>query len=115
MSAHSDTATESADRTTADSKAINIQSILNAFMKYVLKMLKGKTDNELWLEKINMIPETEFQIIGSGGYGQVYKIKVKTESKELAVKIVKGCRKIERLWTSNTRVRKGISNCFEPR
>ena len=76
------------------SKAINIQSILNAFAKHVLQKLKGKTENELWLEKINMIPESEFQHIGSGGYGQVYKIKVKTESKELAVKIVRGVGKL---------------------
>ena len=71
-------------------KAINIQSILNAFKEYVLKMLNGKTENELWLERINLIPENEFQFIGSGGYGKVYKIKVKTESSELAVKIVTG-------------------------
>ena len=73
-----------------DSQATNIQAVLNAFAKYVIKMLNGKTENELWLEKINMIPPTEFQIIGSGGFGQVYKIKVKTESRELAVKIVQG-------------------------
>ena len=53
-------------------------------------MLNGKTENELWLEKINMIPPTEFQIIGSGVYGKVYKIKVTPEARELAVKIVQG-------------------------
>ena len=38
---------------TANNQAINIQSILNAYKEYVLKMLHGKTENELWLEKIN--------------------------------------------------------------
>ena len=69
------------------------QQIFNPFSmlskNIFFKMLKGKTDNELWLERINKIPETEFQLIGSGGYGKVYKIKVKTESKEFAVKMVK--------------------------
>ena len=85
------TAHESAAGNTADSKATNIQAILNAFTKYVLKMLNGKTENELWLEKINMIPPTEFQLIGSGGYGQVYKIKVKTESTRISCQNCSRC------------------------
>ena len=76
-------------------KAINIQSILTEYTKYVLKMLNGKTENEMWLEKINQIPINEFENIGGGGYGQVYKIKMKTELTELAVKIVQGVGKLD--------------------
>ena len=68
-------------------QAINIQSILKGFKEYVLKSLRGKSENELWLEKIKQIPKEEFQLIGSGGYAKVYKITIQTE---LAVKIVRG-------------------------
>ena len=77
-------------QTTFSCKAITVQSILTAFMNYVLKMSNGKTDNELWLKRINLIPANEFHLIGGGGYGQVYKIKMQTELTELAVKIVQG-------------------------
>ena len=83
--------TESAQTTC---KAINIQSILTAFKNYVLKMLNGKIKNELWQERINQIPLNEWELIGSGGYGQVYKIKMKTDLNELAVKIVQGFGKL---------------------
>ena len=53
-------------------------------------MLNGRTENEWWLEKFKLIPLNEYKHIGGGGYGQVYKIKMKTESSELAVKIVQG-------------------------
>ena len=73
----------------ANKQAINIQSVLNAYKEYVLKMLQGRTENELWLERINQIPENNFRFIGSGGYGRVYKIKLDKESScEFAVKIV---------------------------
>ena len=81
---------------TADSQATNIQAVLNAFAKYVRKVLNGKTENELWLEKINMIPPTEFQHLGSGAYGQVFKIKLENEPRELAVKIVQSLWQFER-------------------
>ena len=71
-------------------KAINVQSIFTAFTDYLLKMLNERTENELWLEKINLIPLNDFQYVGGGGYGQVYKIKIKTELTDLAVKIVQG-------------------------
>ena len=77
------------------SKAINIQSILTEFAKYVLKMLNGRTENEMWQERINAIPLIRFQHIGGGGYGQVYKVKLKTELNELAVKIVQGVGKLD--------------------
>ena len=88
-----DSTTESAQTTC---KAINIQSILTAFAKYVQEMLLEKPDNEVWLERINQIPENEFELIGAGGFGQVYKIKMKTESSEssFAVKIVQGLGKL---------------------
>ena len=67
-------------------KAINIKFIIEGFKTYVNENLGGKTENELWLEKINLIPHNELlsQYIGSGGYGHVYKIKIQTE---LALKI----------------------------
>ena len=58
-------------------------------------MLNGKTDNELWLNRINLIPENEYKLIGAGGYGRVYKIKMKAELTELAVKIVQGVCKVD--------------------
>ena len=74
-------------------KAINIQSILTAFAKSVNENVKP--DDELWLEKINLLSSNEFEYIGGGGYGQVYKIKLKAEVTELAVKIVHGIGKID--------------------
>ena len=78
----------SLDTKMANEQAINIQSILNEYKQYVLEMLQGRTENELWLERINQIPEKDFHIIGSGGYGRVCKIKFDNESCELAIKIV---------------------------
>ena len=69
-------------------KAINVRSILTEYTKYVLKMLNGRTENEWWLEKLKLIPLDEYKHIGGGGYGQVYKINLKRELTELAVKIV---------------------------
>ena len=76
-------------------RAINIGSILDAFKTYITEQLGGRTGNEMWLEKINLIPENEFELIGAGGYGRVYKIKMKVELNELtvAVKIVQGVNK----------------------
>ena len=38
-------------------KATNIQSVLNAFKTYVVEQLGGKTENELWLERITQMQE----------------------------------------------------------
>ena len=68
-------------------KAVHIRFILKGFMTYEVfkrKIRWGRTENELWLEKINQIPQNEYEYVGSGGYGQVYKIKIQTE---LAFKI----------------------------
>ena len=73
--------------------AINVQSILTEYTKYVLKMLNGRTENELWLDKISQIPKAEYEKIGKGGYAKVYKIKIQTEL--FAVKIVKGVGKVD--------------------
>ena len=51
------------------------------------KSLGGKTENELWLEKIIRIPKENFHFIGSGGYAKVFKVTIETD---LAVKIVWG-------------------------
>ena len=76
--------------------AINIGSILDAFKTFITEQLGGRTGNEMWLEKINLIPENEFELIGEGGYGRVYKIKMKAELTELsvAIKIVQGVGKM---------------------
>ena len=66
--------------------AINIRSILEGFKEYVLKSLGGKSETELWLEKISQIPKAEYELIGGGGYVEVYKIKIQSEL--FAVKIV---------------------------
>ena len=72
-------------------KATNIKIVLNAFQAYVVEQLGGKTENELWLERMNQMPKNELQLIGSGGFGRVYKFKEKSESEtHVAVKIVSG-------------------------
>ena len=70
-------------------KAIAIGSILEAFKIFITEKLGGRTENELWLEKIAQIPKNEFHLIGSGGFGKVYKIK-ESNSTEIfvAVKVV---------------------------
>ena len=41
-------------------KAITIGSILEAFKTFITAKLGGRTENELWLEKIAQIPKNEF-------------------------------------------------------
>ena len=56
-----------------------------------MEQLGGKTENELWLERMNQMPKNELQLIGSGGFGKVYKFKEKSSSEtHVAVKIVSG-------------------------
>ena len=72
-------------------KAIAIGSILEAFRTFITEKLGGRTENELWLEKIAQIPKNEFHLIGSGGFGKVYKIKECNSTKTfVAVKVVSG-------------------------
>ena len=62
-------------------KAIAIGSIIEAFETFITEKLGGRTENELWLEKIAQIPRNEFLLIGSGGFGRVYKIKASNSIK----------------------------------
>ena len=72
-------------------KAIAIGSILEAFKTFITEKLGGRTENELWLEKIAQIPKNEFHLIGSGGFGRVYKIKASNSTETfVAVKVVSG-------------------------
>ena len=54
---------------------VSVQSVLTAFKYYVLQMLNGRTENELWMERINQIPANEFEHIGGGGYAQLAQVK----------------------------------------
>ena len=72
-------------------KAVDIRFILQGFKTYVSKKLNGGTENDLWLEKINQIPQNEYEYVGSGGYGQVFKIKIQTE---LVLKIIRPVGKV---------------------
>ena len=87
-----DSSNESAPKlTNSTHKATNIKHVLDAFQAYVMEQLGGKSENELWLERMNQMPKNELQLIGSGGFGKVYKIKEKSSSETLvAVKIVNG-------------------------
>ena len=72
-------------------KAIAIGSILEDFKTFITDKLGGRTENELWLEKIAQIPKNEFHFIGSGGFGKVYKIKESNSTETfVAVKVVSG-------------------------
>ena len=77
-------------------KAITIGSILEAFKTFITEKLGGRTENELWLEKIAQIPKNEFHLIGSGGFGKVYKIKESNSTETfVAVKVVSGLGSLE--------------------
>ena len=70
-------------------KAIAIGSILEAFKTFITEKLGGRTENELWLEKIAQIPRNEFLLIGS--FGKVYKIKESNSTETfVSVKVVSG-------------------------
>ena len=71
-------------------KAVHIRFILEGFKNYVKEKLGGRTENELWLEKIAQIPKNEFDRVGSGGFGTVYKIKASNSETFVAVKVVSG-------------------------
>ena len=72
-------------------KATTIGSILEAFKTFITEKLWGRTENELWLEKIAQIPKNEFHLIGSGGFGKVYKIKENNSPETfVVVKVVSG-------------------------
>ena len=72
-------------------KAIAIGSILEAFKTFITEKLGGRTENEQCLVKIAQIPKDEFHLIGSGGFGKVYKIKESNSTETfVAVKVVSG-------------------------
>ena len=77
-------------------KAITIRAILEAFKIFLTEKLGGRTENELWLEKIAQIPKNEFHLIGSGGFGRVYKINESNSTERfVAVKVVSALGKLE--------------------
>ena len=64
---------------------------LKLFQTFIIEKLGGRTENELWLEKIAQIPKNEFHLIDSSGFGKVYKIKASNSNETfLAVKLVSG-------------------------
>ena len=70
-------------------RAIAIGSFLEAFKTFITEKLGGRTENELWLEKIAQIPKNKLHLIGSGGFGKVYKIKASNSTETfVAVKVV---------------------------
>ena len=56
-------------------KATNIQSILKAFKAYVMEQLGGKTENELWLERIDQIPKNDFNSSVAAASGKCTKLR----------------------------------------
>ena len=70
-------------------KAITINTILDSFKSHLNRNFGGRTENEIWLEKLNKIPDNELILIGTGGYGKVYKYK-QHNGIDLALKIVGG-------------------------
>ena len=68
------------------------------FRHMLLEQLGGKTENELWLERIDQMPKNQLELIGSGGFGKVYKFKENNSSvKAVAVKIVNGVGSLRRI------------------
>ena len=45
-------------------EAVNIGSILGGFKTFITDQLGGRTENELWLEKIAHFPKNEFHLSG---------------------------------------------------
>ena len=75
-------------------KGTNIQRVLIAFQKYINEQLGGKTENELWLERIRINElENPESLLGRGAYGKVYKLKESSSTGRenfVAVKVVNG-------------------------
>ena len=75
-------------------KGTNIQRVLIAFQEYINEQLGGKTENELWLERIRINElENPESLLGRGAYGSVYKLKERSSTGRenfVAVKVVNG-------------------------
>ena len=74
---------------TGTKKAVNIQYILDAYIKNLKEHYGQNMDNILNLECINQISENARHFIGSGGYGKVYKAGVEGGG-YIVVKIIEG-------------------------
>ena len=71
-------------------RATRISKILEAFKTELVNQYGGRTENEIWLQRINEIPkELKTNLIGCGGYGKVYMIKEANDN-IYAIKLVEG-------------------------
>ena len=70
-------------------KAISMNQILEAYKNNLLEKYGGRTENEIWLQRINEIPQSRLNLIGCGGYGKVYKV-IEPNDNVYALKLVEG-------------------------
>ena len=66
-----------------------MNQILEAYKNYLLEKYGGRTENEIWLQRINEIPHNERKLIRCGGYGNVYTVKESNDN-VYALKLVEG-------------------------
>ena len=54
-----------------------MNQILEAYKNKLLEKYGGRTENKIWLQRINQILQKELsaELIGCGEYGKVFKVK----------------------------------------
>ena len=57
-------------------RAISMNQILEAYKNKILEKYGGRTENKIWLQRINQILQNELpaELIGCGGVGKVFKV-----------------------------------------